>query len=204
MGWNKPTLPEGLSAALGARGSLSRSSLHCGTSNLPPSPAWTLGSRWSLACSPLSVTSRIPFLYQVNSYLFLKLNLISVASTKFVAHLILWTDGSLYLIQSGGIIHYLQALLGASLVAQRLKHLPAKRETWVRSLGWEDPLEKEMATHSSILAWRIPWKEEPGGLQSKGSQRVGHNWTTSLSYLSKVFISEILVIIAFYYINAIS
>ena len=54
----------------------------------------------------------------------------------------------------------------ASLVAQRLKHLPAMRETWVRSLGWEDPLEKEMATHSSILAWRIPWAEEPGGLNS--------------------------------------
>ena len=53
---------------------------------------------------------------------------------------------------------------GASLVAQRLKRLPAMRETWVRSLGWEDPLEKEMATHSSILAWRIPWTEEPGGL----------------------------------------
>ena len=52
----------------------------------------------------------------------------------------------------------------ASLVAQRLKCLPAMRETWVRSLGWEDPLEKEMATHSSILAWRIPWTEEPGGL----------------------------------------
>ena len=64
---------------------------------------------------------------------------------------------------------------GASLVAQRLKHLPAMRETGVRSLGREDPLEKEMATHSSILAWRIPWKEEPGGLQSMGSQRVGHN-----------------------------
>ena len=48
-------------------------------------------------------------------------------------------------------------------------------ETWVRSLGWEDPLEKEMATHSSILAWRIPWTEEPGGLQSTGSQRVGHD-----------------------------
>ena len=56
----------------------------------------------------------------------------------------------------------------ASLVAQRLKHLPAMRETWVRSPGREDPLEKEMATHSSILAWRIPWTEEPGGLQSKG------------------------------------
>ena len=63
----------------------------------------------------------------------------------------------------------------ASLVAQRLKHLPAMQETWVRSLGWEDPLEKEMATHSSILAWRFPWTEEPGGLQSMGSQRVGHN-----------------------------
>ena len=56
----------------------------------------------------------------------------------------------------------------ASLVAQRLKHLPATLETWVRSLSWEDPLEKEMATHSSILAWRILWTEEPGGLQSTG------------------------------------
>ena len=63
----------------------------------------------------------------------------------------------------------------ASLVAQRLKHLPGMLETWVRSLGQEDPLEKEMATHSSILAWRIPWREEPGRLQSMGSQRVGHD-----------------------------
>ena len=63
----------------------------------------------------------------------------------------------------------------ASLVAQRVKHLPAMRETWVRSLGWEDPLEKEMATHSSTLAWRIPWTEEPGRLQSMGSQRVRYN-----------------------------
>ena len=63
----------------------------------------------------------------------------------------------------------------ASLVAWRLKHLPAMRETWVRSLGWEDPLEKEMATHSSILAWRIPWMEEHGGLQSTGPQRVGRD-----------------------------
>ena len=61
-----------------------------------------------------------------------------------------------------------------TLVAQRLKRLPAMWETWVRSLGWEDPLEKEMATHSGTLAWRIPWMEEPGGLQSTGSQRVGH------------------------------
>ena len=63
----------------------------------------------------------------------------------------------------------------ASLVAQRLKRLPGMRETQVRSLGWEDPLEKEMAAHSSTLAWRIPWREEPGGLQSMGSQRVGHD-----------------------------
>ena len=67
----------------------------------------------------------------------------------------------------------------ASLVAQRLKRLPAMWETWVRSLGWEDPLEEEMATHFSTLAWRIPWTEEPGGLQSTGSQRVGRDWTTS-------------------------
>ena len=63
----------------------------------------------------------------------------------------------------------------ASLVAQRLKCLPPMRETWVRSLGQEDPLEKEMVTHSSILAWSIPWTEEPGRLQSTGSQRVGHD-----------------------------
>ena len=60
-------------------------------------------------------------------------------------------------------------------MAQRLKRLPAMKETWVRSLGREDPPEKEMATHSNILAWRIPWTEEPGGLQSMGSQRVGHD-----------------------------
>ena len=60
-------------------------------------------------------------------------------------------------------------------MAQRLKRLPAMRETWVRSLGWEDPLEKEMVTHSSILAWKIPWMEELGWLQSRGSKRVGHD-----------------------------
>ena len=65
--------------------------------------------------------------------------------------------------------------IGVSLVAQIVKNLPAMRETWLQSLGQEDPLEKEMATHSSILAWRIRWMEEPGGLQSMGSQRVGHN-----------------------------
>ena len=63
----------------------------------------------------------------------------------------------------------------ASLVAQTVKRLPGMRETWVRSLGWEDPLEKEMATQSSTLAWKIPWTEEPGRLQSTGLPRVRHD-----------------------------
>ena len=63
----------------------------------------------------------------------------------------------------------------ASLVAQMVKNLPAMRKTWVRSLGWEDPVEEGMVTHSSVLAWRFPWTEEPGGLQSTGLQGAGHN-----------------------------
>ena len=74
-----------------------------------------------------------------------------------------------------------------SLVAQMVKRLPAMRETWVQSLGQEDPLEKETATHSSTLAWKIPWTEEPGRLQSMELQRVGHDWVTSLSFLSCPF-----------------
>ena len=73
-------------------------------------------------------------------------------------------------------------MLSESLVAQRLKCLPPMRETWVWFLGWEDPLEKEMVTHSGILAWKIPWTEKPGRLQSMGSQRVRHDWATSLFY----------------------
>ena len=60
-------------------------------------------------------------------------------------------------------------------MVQTVNNLPAMKETWVQSLGWEDPLVKEMATHSSILAWRILWTEDLGGLQTMGSQRVGHN-----------------------------
>ena len=75
----------------------------------------------------------------------------------------------------------------ASLEAQRLKRLPPMQATWVWSLGWEDPLEKEMATHASILAWRIPWTEELGRLQSTGSQRVGHDWAISLSFHFSIF-----------------
>ena len=66
-------------------------------------------------------------------------------------------------------------LAESSLVAQMVKNLPVMQETWVRSPGQEDPLEKGMAIHSNILAWRTPWTEEPGGLQSVGSQRAGHN-----------------------------
>ena len=62
-----------------------------------------------------------------------------------------------------------------SLVAQLVKNLPTVQETRVPSLGWEDPLEKEIATHSSILGWKISWTEEPGGLQSMGSQTIGHD-----------------------------
>ena len=68
------------------------------------------------------------------------------------------------------------------VVAQMVKLLPAMRETQVQSLGWEDPPVKDMATHSSTLAWKISWVEEAGRLQSMGSQRVGHNWATSLTH----------------------
>ena len=67
------------------------------------------------------------------------------------------------------------------MMAQMVKHLPAMQETKVRSLGWEDPLEKAMAPHSSTLAWKIPWTEEPDRLQSMGLQRVRHDFSLSLS-----------------------
>ena len=73
---------------------------------------------------------------------------------------------------SDGTVYNIYVVL---LVAQRVKRLPAMQEAWVRSLGQEDPLEKEMATHSSTLAWKIPWTEKPDRLQSMGSQRVGHD-----------------------------
>ena len=78
------------------------------------------------------------------------------------------------------ISHFLYLFIHwSSLVAQRVKHPPAIQETRVWSLGWEDPLGKEMATHSSFLAWKIPWTAELGGLQSIGSQRVRHDWATT-------------------------
>ena len=102
-------------------------------------------------------------------------------------------ESSNIIITSEVIIHYINSVFWfsaftinlwlerTSLVAQTVKRLPTMRETQVQSLGREDPLEKEMAPHSSTLAWKIPWTEERGRLQSMGSQRVGHDWATSLS-----------------------
>ena len=74
-----------------------------------------------------------------------------------------------------GVASFRHDLVTKPLVAQMVKHLRAMQETWVQSLGREDPLEKKMATHSSTHAWKIPWMEKPGGLQSMGSQRVRHD-----------------------------
>ena len=76
--------------------------------------------------------------------------------------------------------------MGASLVAQTVKNIPAMQKTWVQSLGWEDSLVKEIATHSSIRAWEIPWPEEPGGLQSMGSQE---SQTTTTPSTDKIWAS---------------
>ena len=73
------------------------------------------------------------------------------------------------------VFNMLCIVIWTCLVAQMVKRLSTMRETWVQSLGQEDPLEKEMAIHSSTIAWKIPWTEEPGRLQSMGSQRVAHN-----------------------------
>ena len=81
------------------------------------------------------------------------------------------------MVVTGNIFVDLLIILVLPLV-QQVKNLPAMQETWVESLGWGDPLEKDMTTYSSVLAWRIPWTEEPGRLQSMGSQRVGHDLAT--------------------------
>ena len=88
--------------------------------------------------------------------------------------------------------------LMTSLVAQIIKHLPTMKETRVQPLGREDLLEKEIATHSSILAWKIPWTEEPGRLQSMGSQRVIHNWVTSLIFNDRGTVYNVLRMNSFY------
>ena len=97
------------------------------------------------------------------------------------------------IILNGYLLHLLKCIIifcwyvGSSLVAQMVKCLPTMWETWVQFLGWEDLLEKEMATHFSTLAWKILWTEEPGRLPSMGSQRVGHDWVTSLTHSAILF-----------------
>ena len=96
------------------------------------------------------------------------------------AHNLFWCYGQLCM-QLGQSFADRFGSLRTSVVAQMVKRLPTTWETQVWSLGWEDPRGKEMATYSSTPAWKIPWMEEPGGLQSMGSQRVGHDWATKLS-----------------------
>ena len=109
--------------------------------------------------------------------------LVTVLNSFSIAN---WTPSNLQ-DSSFGIIFFFMSFytVQASLMAQLVKNPPAMWEIWVWSLGWEDPLEKGMATHSSILSWRIPWTGEPSRLQSIGSQRVGHNWETlTFTFLS--------------------
>ena len=103
-----------------------------------------------------------------------------------------WWDATYY--ETFAIDIYLMT----SLVAQMIKHLPTMQETQVQSLGRRDLLEKEIATHSSILAWKTPWTEEPGRLQSMGSQRVIHNWVTSLIFNDRGIIYNVLRMNSFY------
>ena len=126
-----------------------------GREYIPASSSFSLLPQLSQACdhiTPISVSVGTSLLLFCGS--FLCVSLLRILVTGFSRHLVTeW----------------------ASLVAQRVKRLPAMQETWVQSRGREDPLEKEIAIHSSILAWRIPWTEEPGGLQSTGLQRVRHD-----------------------------
>ena len=114
---------------------------------------WTLITLYTQFCmNEIDLTSviqdfKFPFFYEPNVVAFYLMEIVGISLT----------------------------ILMASLVALMVKSLTTKRETWVRSLGWEDLLQKGMATHSSIAAWRIPWKEEAGRLKSMGSQRAGYN-----------------------------
>ena len=110
-------------------------------------------------------------------------NLISDSSAFSKSSLYLWKFLVHILLKPSwkGFEHYLASMQNEHncVIAQTVKNLPIMWETWVWSLGQEDPLENGMATHSSVLAWRIPWTEEPGGLQSMGLQRVRNNWATN-------------------------
>ena len=123
-------------------------------------------------------------------------------SCDLFASLTLWdcelfTDRPVSCFLGSSAVTGIEWMSRSSPVAQTVKHLPAMRKIWVRSLGWEDPLEKEMATHSSTLAWKIPWMEEPGRLQSMESQRDGatslhfkEHWVTEWGALSQALSIE--------------
>ena len=106
-----------------------------------------------------------------------------VCSIRIMLPLLWWCCRADYGIRSGQPLFqfqpFSQYLAWTSLVTQVVKNLPATQETWVWSLGWEDALEKGMATYPSLLAWRTPWIGQPGRIQSLGSQRVGHDWATN-------------------------
>ena len=128
------------------------------------------GSRWVITALRLSESWR-SFLYNSSvcpSHLFW-VSSASVRSIPLLSFIVPIYQRSL---------HVMQGRTGASLTAQTVKNLPAMRETWVPALGWEDPWEEGVATHSSPLAWRIPWTEEPVGLESMGLQRVRHDWVS--------------------------
>ena len=108
--------------------------------------------------------------------------LVSEAALHLTDHSNSWFSVFLLVLQFPKAFIWLELLLWASLVVQLVKNLPAMWETWVWSQGWEDPLEKETATHSSTLTWRIPWTEEQDRLQSMESQRVGHDCATNFHF----------------------
>ena len=152
--------------------------------SLPQSPAQTpTPSALSSGCN----VSPIPTKLQLSSfsvkYLFFPLQVPKEKRANIYCAQILNSNDDLILFSLAQLssVWLVASLLqqGASLVVQMVKNLPAMQESWVQSLGWEDPLEKGMATHSSILAWRISWTAGPGGLQSMGLQTVGHDWMTN-------------------------
>ena len=141
--------------------------------HLLPDRQWEKGLLLSTSTTnhhSIDITSKCPW---VHAFLFILASIVQGGQ---------WKTSFFFL----SFYYLLLVVLGrASLVAQMVKRLPAMWETRVWSLCWEDLLEKEMATHSSILAWRIPRMEEHGRLQSMGSQRVGHDWATSISLCAR-------------------
>ena len=149
---------------------------------------WGLGS-WPVSSLPLTVSPQKPLCESMEKErvresslgpLLIKTPIlcpINLRTHPLWPHLTIITSSEVSSPNTAGFQH-----IQASLVAQTVKHLPTVRETRVYSLSQEDPLEKEMATHSSTFAWRIPWMEEPGRLQSMGLKTVRHDWVTSLTW----------------------